>query len=73
MAWHFGVMGPALVATALSGLVAANAEPTAARDATAPLVVADARADYLSKLAAYQAARAAFEEISAPLHQDAAQ
>jgi hypothetical protein len=66
MAWHFGVMGPALVATALSGLVAANAEPTAARDATAPLVVADARADYLSKLAAYQAARAAFEEISAP-------
>jgi hypothetical protein len=66
MAWHFGAMGPVLVATALSGLVAANAEPTAARDATAPLLVADARADYLSKLAAYQAARAAFEEISAP-------
>jgi hypothetical protein len=66
MAWHFGAMGPALVATALSGLVVANAEPTAARDAAAPLVVADARADYLSKLATYQASRAAFEEISAP-------
>ena len=66
MAWHFGAMGPALVATALSGLVVANAEPTAARDAAAPLVVADARADYESKLAAYQASRAAFEEISAP-------
>lgn len=67
MARHFGAVGSALVATALSGLTATTgAEPTAARDAAAPLVVADAKADYLRKLAAYQAARQAFEEVSAP-------
>lgn len=67
MARHFGAVGSALVATALSGLTATTgAEPTAARDAAAPLVVADAKADYLRKLATYQAARQAFEEVSAP-------
>jgi hypothetical protein len=66
MAWHFGAMGPVVVATALSGLAAHGAEPTAARDAPALLLIADAKADYLAKLAAYQAARAAFEDISTP-------
>ena len=67
MARHFGAVGSALVATALSGLTATTgAESTAARDAAAPLVVADAKADYLRKLAAYQAVRQAFEEVSAP-------
>ncbi len=64
MAWHFGAMGPLLIAAALSGLAPAiGIEP--AHDATAQ-PVSDAKSDYLRKLAAYQAARQAFEELSAP-------
>src|SRR5215471_15134345 len=64
MAWHFGAMGPLLIAAALSGLAPAiGMEP--AHDATAQ-PVSDAKSDYLRKLAAYQAARQAFEELSAP-------
>jgi hypothetical protein len=67
MAWHFGAVGAVLVAAALPGLAPANgAEPTAAHDTAPLLVVTDAKSDYLQKLAAYQAARQAFEEVSAP-------
>ena len=66
MARHFAAMELVLIAIALSGLAPAIAmEPTPAHEATAQLV-SDANSDYLRKLAAYQAARQAFEDLSAP-------
>jgi len=66
MARHFAAMELVLIAIALSGLAPAHGmEPTPAREATAQLV-SDAKSDYLRKLAAYQAARQAFEDLSAP-------
>jgi len=66
MARHFAAMELVLIAIASSGLAPANAmEPTPAHEATAQLV-SDAKSEYLRKLAAYQAARQAFEELSAP-------
>ena len=66
MARHFAAMELVLIAIALSGLAPAHGmEPTPAHEATAQLV-SDAKSDYLRKLAAYQAARQAFEELSAP-------
>jgi len=65
MATHFAPMELVLIAIALSGLAPAHGmEPTPAREATAQLV-SDAKSDYLRKLAAYQAARQAFEDLSA--------
>jgi hypothetical protein len=67
MASHFCAVVTLLVAAALSGWApASTAEPQAAQEAAPTLVVADAKSDYLSKLAAYQAARQAFEELSTP-------
>ena len=66
MARHFAAMELVLIAIALSGLAPAIAmEPTPAHEATAQLI-SDAKSEYLRKLAAYQAARQAFEELSAP-------
>ena len=66
MARHFAAMELVLIAIALSGLAPAHGmEPTPAHEATAQLVP-DAKSDYLRKLAAYQAARQAFEDLSAP-------
>jgi len=66
MATHFAAMELVLIAIALSGLAPAHGmEPTPAHEATAQLV-SDANSDYLRKLAAYQAARQAFEDLSAP-------
>ena len=66
MARHFAAMELVLIAIALSGLAPANAmEPTPAHEATAQLI-SDAKSEYLRKLATYQAARQAFEELSAP-------
>ena len=66
MARHFAAMELVLIAIALSGLAPAHGmEPTPAHEATAQLVP-DAKSDYVRKLAAYQAARQAFEDLSAP-------
>jgi DNA-binding CsgD family transcriptional regulator len=66
MARDFAAMELVLIAIALSGLAPAHGmEPTPAHEATAQLVP-DAKSDYLRKLAAYQAARQAFEDLSAP-------
>ena len=66
MATHFAPMELVLIAIALSGLAPAHGmEPTPAHEATAQLV-SDAKSEYLRKLAAYQAARQAFEDLSAP-------
>ena len=66
MARHFAAMELVLIAIALSGLAPAIAmEPTPAHEATAQLI-SDAKSEYLRKLAAYQSARQAFEELSAP-------
>ena len=66
MARHFAAMELVLIAIASSGLAPANAmEPTPAHEATAQLV-SDAKSEYLRKLATYQAARQAFEDLSAP-------
>jgi hypothetical protein len=66
MARQFAAMELVLISIALSGLAPAKAmEPTPAHEATAQLV-SDAKSEYLRKLAAYQAARQAFEELSAP-------
>jgi hypothetical protein len=67
MARQFAAMELVLIAIALSGLAPAKAmEPTPAHEATAQLV-SDAKSEYLRKLAAYQAARQAFEELRRPI------